>query len=427
MAPVGNLQNNAQLNDSHTPSNRSAYIWNTISGLLAAFQSVILLIVITRVCDLATAGIFVIAFTIANQFLLVGKFGMRNYQSSDVAEQYRFGEYALSRALTTFIMIIGVVVYTIVASAQLDYDMTKSLAIILMGLHKALDSVEDVYYGDYQRFGRLDVAGRLMTIRGAGTILAISVCLVLFKDLTIALAFSLLLATMLMIGVLLFARLKHGLPSGRKGVLGKQTLHLLKENLVLFLTSFLLFYVINAPRYAIDALAGDATQAIYSFIAMPLFVVSLFASFVYAPMIAPLSQIWQDGKNERFKQEFLKQLLWVALIAIACTAAAWLFGIPVLNWLYNADVSDYLIELCVLVAGGGFYAVVTLFTVGLTIIRKQVLLLFSYCAITIVSYFTTTWAVTNWGIAGASWVYLALMVLMAAGVMFTLLIAIRKH
>ncbi len=40
---------------------RSAYVWNTAGSMLNAFQSVIMLMVLTRVCDMATAGVFTTA------------------------------------------------------------------------------------------------------------------------------------------------------------------------------------------------------------------------------------------------------------------------------------------------------------------------------------------------------------------------------
>ena len=63
---------------------RSAYIWNTAGSMLNAFQSVIMLMVLTRVCDMATAGVFTLAYANANLFLNMGSYGMRNFQASAV-------------------------------------------------------------------------------------------------------------------------------------------------------------------------------------------------------------------------------------------------------------------------------------------------------------------------------------------------------
>ena len=66
----------------------NAYIWNMAGGMLYAFQSVILLMVITRTVDLYSAGIFTIAYASANLFLTIGKYGMRNYQVTDVVPKF---------------------------------------------------------------------------------------------------------------------------------------------------------------------------------------------------------------------------------------------------------------------------------------------------------------------------------------------------
>ena len=63
-----------------TSIERAAYIWNTASGLLNAFQSVIMLTVLTHVCDVTTAGIFTIAYANANLFLNLGRYGVWKFQ-----------------------------------------------------------------------------------------------------------------------------------------------------------------------------------------------------------------------------------------------------------------------------------------------------------------------------------------------------------
>ena len=87
--------------------NRNAYIWNTAGSMLNAFQSVIMLMVLTRVCDLVVAGIFTIAYANASLFLNVGNYGMRNFQASDILPQFTFKTYLRSRVLTGSAMLIG--------------------------------------------------------------------------------------------------------------------------------------------------------------------------------------------------------------------------------------------------------------------------------------------------------------------------------
>ncbi|MDR2672811.1 MAG: lipopolysaccharide biosynthesis protein [Coriobacteriales bacterium] len=415
---------------SESSIQRSAYFWNTVSGVLAAFQSVIWLVVITRVCDLMVAGVFTIAFALANQFLNIGKFGMRNFQASDVVTagtepRYSFGDYLLSRILSSLAMIVCAVAYVVWASFSLDYGLNKTLVVLLMCLLKVTDAIEDIYHGNYQQYGRLDVAGRLMTIRTAVTILILGICIAFTHDLVVSLAITLVTSSLLLVGLILFAQNVHRLPAGKRTHNWNETLHLLKDCIPLFLMSFLIFYIGNTPRYAIDAYAGDVAQAIYGFIAMPVFVVALFASFVYAPIIAPLSHLWRERKIGAFLRQFALQVLWVVLITIGCVIAALFAGVPVLSWLYDTDVSDYLLELCVLVAGGGFLALGTLFSLGATILRRQSLMIGSYGVVSILAFFCSTYAVRQWDILGASWAYFFLMGLLAFGTFLTFAFCVR--
>ena len=69
---------------------KSSFVWNMIGSMLMAFQSVIMLMIITRTLDLYSAGIFTLAYASANLFLNIGKYGMHNFQVSDMKNQFNF-------------------------------------------------------------------------------------------------------------------------------------------------------------------------------------------------------------------------------------------------------------------------------------------------------------------------------------------------
>ena len=60
---------------------KNSYLWNMMGGLLNAGQSVLILMVITRVAGIDDAGIFTIAYASANLFLTIG-----NYEILQLAE-----------------------------------------------------------------------------------------------------------------------------------------------------------------------------------------------------------------------------------------------------------------------------------------------------------------------------------------------------
>lgn len=416
-------------NNKKSRYTRSAYIWNTINSGLNALQNVIMLMAIMRTCDLMVAGVFTFAFVNAHQFRNIGTYGMRNFQASDVRPQYGFNTYARSRIITCLFMIACSIAFIIFSSLAIGYTLEKTAACILMIFYALLDTVEDVFDGNYQQHGRLDIAGKLSTARISSNLIVFIVSVVLTHDLVIALSISVLYGAMFLFSGLLIVKRLFGLPiadNGSMTVAAKKSLDigvrlaesesvcgLLRDCFPLFIAAFLLFYLGNAPKYSIDIIMNDNAQAIYGFIAMPVFVVGLLAQFVYMPLVEPLSLNWQNNDKHAFSQEFIKQCGVIILITIVCDIAALLFGVPVLNWLYATDVGAYLVELIVLVTGGAFYAMANLFIMGITIMRIQKKLVIGYAAVSCFALFASQPFVACWGISGAAWTYFICMMILA--------------
>lgn len=420
---------------------RKTYFWNTLSGLIMAFQSVVMLMILMRVCDVYVAGVFTIAYANANLFLNIGKYGVRNYQASDVRETFSFRDYATARVVSSLAMMVCGTAYLAWSAASLDYNASKTLVIFFMCAFKLVDAIEDVYHGDYQRQGRLDVAARVLSLRLTTTIVLFGGCVFVSGDLLISLIISTVYTAIFFLCSVRYVRNRYGMPTPRSiyprsGDSGRgESLRvpwgaakkLLKDCFPLFLAAFLLFYIGNAPKYAIDACLGDADQAYYGFISMPVFIVSLLASFVYAPLITPLSRKWDEGDIGGFAKVFVKQIVIVFGITVACDAATLIAGVPVLSAMYNVDLSPYLIELIILVSGGGFLALATLFTLGITIVRRQEKLIWGYIGVSVLALCASFPIVQSFGITGASWEYLALMIALAVWFGMLFFIVVRKN
>lgn len=405
--------------------NKSSYIWNMIGSMLSAFQSVIMLMIITRALNLYEAGVFTLAYASANLFMNIGKYGMRNFQVSDVHHEFSFKDYAASRILTTTAMLVVSVVYVIVASMKNDYSMDKTGVIFMMCVFKMVDSAEDVFLGMYQQENRLDVAGKLLTVRMFLTIIVFGVGLVAFKNQLL----SLTIATIFTI-VLLIIFIAWTYPEFRTGVqpaTRENVIQLLKLCFPLFLGCFLAFYIGNAPKYAIDSILSDELQACYGFIAMPVFVIGVLNNFIFSPIIAQMSVIWDEGRTGEFVKMMWRQILIVAGITAVCEAGAFVLGIPVLSILYNTELTPYKTELLVLLLGGGFLALSGLLVTIMTIIRIQKYQAAGYAVVAIMAYVFSPVFVRNYAIMGAALLYLSLMVILC--VLFGLMTwwGIRKN
>ncbi|HJG37645.1 lipopolysaccharide biosynthesis protein [Enorma phocaeensis] len=390
------------------PAGKAVFFWNTLGGFLSAFQSVAMLMVITRVGNVVDAGIFSIAYANANVFLNVGKFGVRNYHASDIKGRFSLATYFYARVFTTVVMVLLGAAYLFYSASQLHYAPTKSLVILLTLIFKATDSIEDVFIGDCQRRGKLDVGAKALSIRFATNILVFSVALVLTQDMVPSLVIATVYSLLYVLLEPFWMKSKRGLTSfGDASVSG--VVKLLFECVPLFLATFLLLYIGNAPKYAIDAQLDDASQAYYGYISMPVLVINLLSSFIYNPFLPALTSAWTNGECSRFLRMFARQMVYIAAVTCMCVMGAFFIGAPVLGALYNADLERYVIDLLILLIGGGFMAVVSLFTLGITIMRRQTTLIWGYVAVSLTALVLSNSIVDLFGIRGASLLYLLLM------------------
>jgi len=397
---------------------KDSYVWNMAGSMLTAFQSVILLMILRRTMDLEAAGIFTIANANCNLFLTIGKFGMRNFQVSDVREQFTFGEYRCSRWFTTVAMIVAFGIYVPLSAYQNSYSINKTWIIIWMCFYKVADSIEDVYYGEYQRNNRLDIGAKALTLRIFTTILIFAVLIIATRNLMLSLVLTTVAAFLLAFSLI---RITAGAFHGRYSLsVDKKNLrNLFRLCLPLFLGTFFAFYIGNAPKYSIDAILSDELQACYGFIAMPVFMVGLLNNFLFNPMIYKMSCLWDDNKTGEFIKRVLIQTIIIFTITMICIGAAWLCGIPILSWLYNTDLSPYKSELLIMLLGGGFLGLSGFLNIILTIMRKHQALLAGYVITSVLSMFLSDDVVRSYGIMGAAVLYMVLMFILC--IIFTVI------
>lgn len=375
------------------------FLWNAVGGVLNAGQSVFLLIVITRVCGLEAAGIFSIAFATGNLFLYLGNYGVRNYQVSDLSEKYSFHDYLRHRLCTVLLMLAAAAVYTAWSAKTGNYSHYKTLCVLAMCACKAVDCLEEVFEGRYQQKGRLDRSGKLVTFRLLVSIGGMIAVLLVTRDLLTAIWWGVFLAVAA--SALIIWRYRETAAFERTAFSFSGIAGLMRECFPVCAANFLSFYLINEPKYAIDAAMDETAQACYNFIAMPVFVIQLLNMFLYQPMLIRMTASWENGRRKEFLGYFGRICGALALISAPILLAAWIFGIPVLSWLYATDLSALRTELLLIMTGGIFLAFNGFYCAVLTIMRKQREIPLTYLAGAVLSLVSTPVMVRESGIVGA--------------------------
>lgn len=396
---------------------KSAAIWNMIASVMFSFQQVIFSMIMTHTLasenkyNQTMAGIFALGYAAANLFLCIGKYGVRFFQVSDIDKEYKFREYRLARIISTVLMALLSVVYLCVKSMQGDNAFDKYKIIFWVCLLKVPDAFEDVYFGEYQKNNRLDIASKMWGTRYISTIILMIVLIVVTKNLYLTVVVSTIFTFAVMIlFIFLTKEYVSEYERPRVGRVFKQLL----VTLPLALGAFLTLYIGWAPRDAIDMILKDETiQAIYNYLSMPVFVVQMMVTFIFNPRIYHISCLWNDRKISDYMKETMKQVAFVVAITLICIAGAAVLGVPVLSMLFNVDLKPYKLDLLIMLVGSGCLGMATLLGNLLTVMRYQNAILVGYVIVSIISFFFMGRAVMLYNVRGAVVFYVVILFLLS--------------
>ena len=390
---------------------RGSYVWNMIQSILFAMQSAILLMVISRTGGLEDAGVFSIAYAIASLIYYIGEYGVRKYQVTDVQERASFGDYHTQRLATCLIALAFGILYAGRGYISGQYTGYKYLIIMIVCAIKVLEAYCDVFFSRYQQKGRLDVAAKASAYRISIPLICCMGALIITSNLLVSMLVWLVTTVFaMMTSFVLLASEFGGLELKFRR---DKFIMISKDCLPLFAGSFLLLYVGNAPKYAIDAFMDDKAQACFNFIFMPVFVIGMLANFIFNPILVRLAGEWDRGDYASFKRTVSRQMMIIGGITLLAVAVALTIGCPVLGLLFGADLSDSKISLTLLMLGGGMLAMANFFIVVVTVVRGQKYLIPAYIISALCAKLLSAYFVKTYGVQGASALYTLLMSLSA--------------
>ncbi len=382
---------------------RKNVIWNIIGSLLFALASIVLFAAAARAAGEAAGGVFSIAFTTGQLLLTIGYYEVRAFQVTDISGQYTFSDYFSARLLTSMAMAAAGVIYV----CMLRPEPVKGTVILLMCFYKLVDGAADVFEGEFQRQGRLDVAGKSLAFRTAfsGGIFILAVFwskdIVTASGAAVAAAvFAFAVFDLAVIGE--FGTL--ALSKARSRVFG-----LLKDCTALFVVGFLYLYICNAAKYAIDAHMSAEAVTYYTDLYLPTSTINLLSGFIFKPLLTTMGTSCKLGEWDRFRSLMVRLLSGIAVLTAVCCLGAFLLGIPVLSFVFGHDLSSYRSALVLLILGGGFNAAVMLLYYALTTMRRQVLILICYSGSFVLAAGAAPVLITNYGIFGGALCYTGVM------------------
>jgi O-antigen/teichoic acid export membrane protein len=379
------------------------YFWNSLGNTVSGFVAVVLLIIVTRINGIDDSGLFSFAFGMIWIFYALALYGGRNYQVTDVKNKFSSRDYIILKIATSAIAFIVAVAFVLLN----QYDFSKSALILALVLYKMCEAVADALYGVLQRNNKLYVAGISLTLRAVVSVavfwvvdytthnlLLSSACLVLISFLFLVF-FDYLNAWRVEKFKIFSGTLKQYVADSRT---------IIKKNVAVFLVGVLPIIILNIPRYMIDIFHQDQ-QGYYGILILPASFVAMLASFIIAPHLVKISQLYKDKQIDELKAIVGRILGAVVAIGAVATLLAWLFGTWFLTIVFGVDLLNFDTALAIIVAGGVIYALFTIISVLLLTMRhlnEQIVVYFT----TLVAVSTAGgFAISQFAITGAAWVY----------------------
>ncbi len=372
------------------------FIWNTAGSLIYSFFNAIVLMVCTRLNGTEIAGIFSICYATGCILNAIGDLGIRIFQVTDTKRKYRFEDYLYARGFAVIMMLLVALAFSIISG----YTNEKFFICVILILIRVVDNFGETFQAEFQLNERLDIAGKALLYRNILEIISFAIIDIITCNIYIS------FIAMLVIGIIILIIYDIRLIKKQYKILGNLNLdkikEILKECIPLGLSTLISMYVINAVKYAIDVFGDNTMQTYFNVLYMPTFVINLVSILIMKPLLKPFGEYWNNNDGKKLVKTIIKIILFLSGITVIIEILALTIGIPMLGWLYAMDLSNYRLELFLLILSGLFYASSTVIFYALGTIRKQKQTTVSYIICSVFAFIISNILVKNYGILGST-------------------------
>ena len=363
--------------------NKKNFIWNMIGLSLNSFISLFYLVIVTRINGIDETGIFSFAFTLSLILYNICLHGGRIYQVSDTKNEFTDQQYFSTKIITNAIAFFIALVYVILNK----YELNALMLTIVLILIRIVESYSDTIYGVFQKKGRLDYVGKSLFIKNILCLVSFLVVDMLTNNISFAMLISLLLS--LVVYIFYDRRVLN------KYVILSYIIDLSSTKKVLYvmrymcLFSFLTLFITNVPRFAVNYMLDESYSGYFSIIIMIPTAILLLGQFIIQPEVLSLSEEYNNNNIKMINQKTKKMLLTIVTLSIICMIGIYFVGPFLFEKIYGINFSKYRLVLVIVVFGGMFNIISTVYSVLLTITRKMRLEFYIYLGIFVLSVIVT--------------------------------------
>jgi len=350
------------------------FAWNSVGQAAWGVVFPFLTIVVTQLAGVERAGMFSFAFVIANLLYIIGTYGVRTYQVSDLDEFHSFADYQVNRLGTCLaLLLVGFIVCHV-----LGYEGEMLVMCGGIFVYKAFDALGEVYEGRLQQVDKLYLGGISLGLRSALAFAFYSIALLITGDLGIAAIAMAVAAGASFLFVTLPLTL---LETPRSTPVNLRSVGMLfRECFPVFGALFLYALIDNLPKFVMQgAQLPYENQLYFNALYFPAQAILITVQLIYRPLLVKMAQAWADeSRRARFDLLIVGMLLLIiAITVIGVIAMAWV-GLPVMGIMYGLDFEPYAQLAYIMLAAGGVTAAIDFLYQIITILRRQYVVLSLY-------------------------------------------------
>lgn len=393
-------------------------LWYTMGTMCSSATSFLLMIYVTRILGVDEAGVFSISYSVGQLMLSIGWFGTRQFQVSDVNEEFKFSDYLSLKLLTSIVMIVGCIIYSFI----LHFNTYKLIVTFLYCLFLICDVFADLFSARFQQVDKLFLSGISYIIRILGYNLVILISLLCFKNLILSIILAMLYSTLELI--LFDVQLIKKISCVNVQFRIEKIISLIKNCFPLFISSFLTTFIVNVPKNAIELYFDASVQTYYNIILMPSYIINLFCMFIFVPLYTSIANTWLNSTKDKFINIVVKLFIFDILLSIFVFVGCYLLGIPLLELVYGVELQSVKSSFLILIIAGCFTSMNSILSYIFTVVRKQKFMIYIYVIAMVLSQIMVKSLILKYGILGASLDYLlgiaSITILFVIGLLFVL-------
>lgn len=395
-------------------------LWYTMGTMCSSATSFLLMIYVTRILGVDEAGVFSISYSVGQLMLSIGWFGTRQFQVSDINEEFKFSDYLSLKLFMTIIMMVGCLIY----SVFLHFNTYKMLVTFLYCLFLICDVFADLFSARFQQVDKLFLSGMSYIIRFLGYNLVILFSLLCFKNLIVAIVLAMIYSALEL--TFFDLQLIKRISQIKIEFHMDKIIQLIKNCFPLFISSFLTTFIVNVPKNAIELNFDSSVQTYYNIIFMPSYIINLFCMFIFVPLYTSIANTWLNSTKDKFINTVVKLMIFDVLLSLVVFAGCYFLGIPLLELVYGVDLHSVKSSFLVLIVAGCFTSMNSILSYIFTVIRRQKFMIYIYVVAMVLAQVMVKTLTLNYGIFGASLDYLIGIASITVMFMLGLVLVLRK-